>query len=124
MTRNVYHFEITEGTDFTQSFLYTNPVTGLPINLTGYTADLKIKQASNGTYDGYSNPSVVLELFAPNGGITLGGTAGTVTVAITAAQTTALTWNQGVYNLTLINASGQRIPFMNGFFTILSDADS
>jgi hypothetical protein len=123
MTRNVYHFEIMEGTDFSQTFLYADPSTGLPINLTGYTADMKVKQGADGTYDGYWNPSVILELSSPTQ-IVLGGTAGTVIVNIAASLTTGLNWNNGVYNLTLISSTGQRIPFMNGFFTILSDADS
>lgn len=124
MIKTVYHFEISEGTDFTQSFLYGDPCSGLPNDLTNFTADFKAKQNNNGTYDGFNNPNVVLNLFAPNGGIVLGGATGLVTITIAASLTTALTWNQAVYNLVLIDPTGKRIPFMSGFLTILSNADS
>jgi hypothetical protein len=119
-----YHFEVVEGCDFSQTFLYTDPVTTLPIDLTNYTADMKLKQGMNGTYDGFNNPSIVMELSTSIGGITLGGTAGTVTITIAANQTQNLTWNRAVYNLTLIGSTGTRTPFLGGFFTIISDADS
>lgn len=121
MTRNVTHFEITEGTDFTQSFLYADSSTGLPIDLSGFTADMKLKENMNGTYDGYANGAFVLELSTTLTGITLGGTSGLVTISFTADQTTGLVWNRAVYNLVLTTPQGKRIPFMNGFVTILSD---
>jgi hypothetical protein len=121
MTRNVTHFEITEGTDFTQSFLYVDLSTGLPIDLTDYTADMKLKENMNGTYDGYANGAFVLELSTTLGGIILGGDTGLVTVMFTAEQTTNVNWNRAVYNLVLTSPQSKRIPFMNGFVTILSD---
>lgn len=119
--RNVYQLEVVEATDFTQSFLYNNPTTGLPVNLTNYHADLRIKQAMNGNYDGYGSAESVLELSDVLGGITLGGTTGLITITFTAAQLTATTWNRGVYSLNLTDPTGLTSRFMYGFITILQD---
>jgi hypothetical protein len=121
MMRDVFHLEVTEGTDFTQSFLYADPCTQVPSDLTGFTADMKIKDNGNGTYDGYANPNVVLELSTANGGIVLGGTNGIVTIVLTNMQLTDTTWNRGVYNIVLTDMSGKKIPFLHGFITIISD---
>ena len=122
MIRNVFQFEVTEGTDYSQSFLYNDLTTCLPIDITGYSAAMSIKQNGNGTYDGYASTVPVLELTsASGGGITLGGVAGTITVAFTAEQLTATLWNRGVYTLILTDTTGKKIPFMNGFVTILQD---
>ena len=118
MDRHTFHIELTEGMDYSVPFVYQDKVTGLPIPLTGYTADMKVRVGMNGTYDAEQNPDFVLE-FTDTTGIVLGGTAGTVTLNITAAQTTGLNWNRGNYNLVLISPTGQRIPFVGGFFTIL-----
>jgi hypothetical protein len=122
MRRNVYNIEVPEGTDYSVSFIYADPLTGLPVDLTGYSADMKVRTNNNGTYDGQSNPDFVLEFTTGSspGGIVLGGTAGTVTLTVTAAQTTQLNWNRAVQELVLINSAGLRTVFFYGFFTILS----
>lgn len=123
--RNVFQFEVMEGTDFSQSFLYNDPTTCLPIDITSYSAAMDIKQNNNGTYDGYASTVPVLTLTsATGGGITLGGVTGLVTITFTAEQLTATLWNRGVYNIILIDGNGKKIPFMNGFITLLQNTVS
>lgn len=124
MTRNVFHIKITEGTDYTQSFLYVDPVLHLPIDLTGYIARLRVKQGNTGGYDGYSNPDVILEIPTAGGSITLGGTAGTITLNIPASLTMNPIWINGVYSLDIMSPAGKITQFANGFFTIIPDANS
>lgn len=57
--------------------------TGALVNLTGYTARMQVRES-------YSSEIVVLELTTENGGITLGGAAGTIAMLATAAQMAAL----------------------------------
>lgn len=66
--------EIDEGSTFIQLLTLTDPNTGEPVNLTGYTAKAQIRS----TYD-----SPVLAEF----GITLGGVLGTIQLELTATQT-------------------------------------
>lgn len=78
-----YDFEITQGETWEPGPIYYRDETGAPINLTGRTARLQIR-------DGYDAPSAALALTTENGGITLGGVAGTITPLATAAQTATL----------------------------------
>lgn len=56
---------------------------GALINLTGYTARLQVRA-------NYSAEVALIDLTSENGGIALGGAAGTVALLITAAQLAAL----------------------------------
>lgn len=53
-----------------------------------------------------------------NGVITLGGTAGTVTLVITAAVTAALTWTTARYELSLIDPAAEVQPLLWGGLTV------
>lgn len=63
-----------------------------PINLTNYSARMQVRKKID-------DVTPLLSLTTENGGIELGGTAGTITLYISAADTTALTWTDGVYDL-------------------------
>lgn len=122
MTRNFFNIELTEGSDYSGSFVYQDPCTTLPLDLTGYAADMKVRIAMNGNYDGYDIPDFVMELGTATGEIVLGGTAGTVVVNIAAASTVGLNWNRAVYTLMLTSPQGKKIKFLEGFMTILGSA--
>jgi hypothetical protein len=105
MSAGTYNFTIEQYATFSTVFIWTagpnvpNPPVGaspLPVDLTGYTGQLQIRQyAPGGTllYDASSN-------------LTLGGTSGTITLIIPASVTTGFTWVQGVYDLILTDSSG------------------
>ena len=73
---------------------------GTPVNLSGYTARMQVR-------DGYDGGSAIVSLV--NGtGITLGGTAGTIVVALTATETAAIDATpsgQYVYDLELVSGA-------------------
>lgn len=64
----------------------------VPVDLTGCTARMQVRAKID-------SADTLLNLTTENGGITLGGTAGTVTVFLSATATAALTWKSGVYDL-------------------------
>lgn len=64
----------------------------VPVDLTGCTARMQVRAKIDST-------DTLLNLTTENGGINLGGTAGTVTVFLSATATAALTWKSGVYDL-------------------------
>ena len=82
-----------------------------PVNLTGYTARLKIRRK------GSSDPALLSLTHAS--GITLGGAAGTITVVLTAAQTAALpTGADLVYDLDVIDGSSRPYRLVRGKVTV------
>lgn len=99
-------FSIEKGATFSRVISLKNS-DDTAVNLTGYTARMKIKAA-------YSSSSALVEMTTENGRITLGGTAGTITLLISATDTAALTANMEldksvadpyVYDLELVNGS-------------------
>jgi hypothetical protein len=71
----------------TFSFVYTKKnAAGSAVDLTGYTARMKVKD----TYNGVEQARLTTGADADGGSITLGGALGTVTLAMTADQSAAL----------------------------------
>lgn len=87
-------------------------VNGVPQNLTGYTAAMQVRAQQ-------PDPSTVLSLSSPSNGITLGGTAGVVTINVTPVQTALLEEGQYVYDLLLTNGStGYAVRLVEGDFYV------
>jgi hypothetical protein len=70
----------------TWSFIYTKLSSGSAVNLTDYTARMSVKD----TYNGISQVYLSTGSDANGGTITLGGALGTVTLSMTAAQSSAM----------------------------------
>lgn len=70
-----------------------------PVDLTTYTARMQIR-------DTVDSITTLVSLTTENGGITLGGVAGTISLLITAAATAALTFGTAVYDLEVVTAGG------------------
>ena len=108
-TENLLVFQ---GATFDQTF--TLSVSGSPVNLTGYTAAMKVRATSA--------DDAVLSL--TNGsGITLGGALGTVAVVITATQTTGIPAGRYLYDLELTSA-GVVTRFIQGSFLVSAQITS
>lgn len=86
-----------QGSTFTRVFTWQDS-TGVPINLSLYTARMQVRA----TID---SASTLLSLTTENGGIALGGAAGTITVTATATQTAAVAAGCYVYDLELVTGS-------------------
>ena len=85
---------------------------GTPVNLSGYSARMQVR-------DGFDGGSAIVNLTSGTG-ITLGGTAGTIVVALTPTQTAAIDATpsgQYVYDLELV--SGSTVTrLVEGLFTV------
>ena len=75
------------------------PVNATPVDLTGYTADMEIRQTINSS-------TVLYQATTSNGAIVLGGTAGTIALTIPAATTGGFTFLRGVYDMNLTSSQG------------------
>ena len=95
MAAATHDFEIEQGTDYDKPIVWKDS-TGAPVNLSGYAARMQLRPS-------VSSDTVLLNLTTENGGITLGGALGTITLHFTDAQTSALT-KGGVYDIEVVTA--------------------
>lgn len=113
---SAYRFDlcIQQNATYLQAFTWLSPqiVQGaqqvLPVDLTGYSAELQIRPyplAPGVLYDASSN-------------ITLGGPTGIITINIPAAVTDTFTWWSGVYDLLLTGIDGTVTRFTQGNVTV------
>lgn len=87
-----YDLALEQGATFVRTFTWTNPDT-TPVDLTGATAHLQIRTGVANIVN-----TTLLDL-TQGSGITLGGTAGTITITFTASQTASLTVAKAQYDL-------------------------
>lgn len=100
---------VDQNADFTMVATY-NDSSGQPVNLTGYTAAMMVRT-------GYNEPTAVISLTNTDG-ITLGGSAGTVTIFVSAARNSTLTGGKTyVYDL-LLTKSGSVTRFLQGNYFV------
>lgn len=97
MPAGIYNITAEQGATLTRTVTWKNSV-GDPINLTGYTARMQVRAD-------YDSTTAVLTLTTENGGITLGGSAGTIVITATATATAALSASTYVYDLELVLGS-------------------
>jgi hypothetical protein len=84
-------------------------VGGTPVNLTGYSAAMQVRENTNST-------GVILGL-ASGSGITLGGTAGTIDISVSATTMGAANGGTYVYDLE-VSSGAQVTRLIYGSFTI------
>ena len=80
-----------------------------PVDLTGVTARMQIRAGVGG--------ALLLELTTENDGLAITG-PGTLTRTMSAAQTAALTWADGVYDLEVEYADGTVQRYLQGAVTV------
>ena len=100
-----YSMTVYAGADFDRTFTVTQG--GTALNLTGYTAAMMVRDAVDGT----ATPLLSL---TSGSGITLGGTAGTIQVAITNAQSAAIPAGSYAYDLEIISGSSAITRILQG----------
>lgn len=102
-----FNLEVWRGATFTHRFTYYTGAddTTPPVDLTGWTATLRVRPTS--TLD-----SILLT--TENGGVELGGESGTIDVLLDAGVTADLNWQTAVYELLLVDGDGETIPLVWG----------
>ena len=109
MSATTYDILIEQGATYSQVITYKEA--GVAVNLTGYTARMQVRAT-------LESASTLVELTTANSRITLGGSAGTITLTISATDTAALTAGRGVYDLELVSGSGIVTQLLQGVATI------
>jgi hypothetical protein len=112
MAAGILDFSIEQGATF--NLLLTWKINDVAVNLTGYTARLQARVDVEDT-------ETVLTLTTSNGGITLGGALGTISLDQTATQTTLLPAGTYVYDLEMVAGSGVVTRLVQGELVISAE---
>ena len=102
-----YNITVYKGTTFQLS--PTWKVDNLPVDLTGYTADMQVRDVSN---------NLITELSTGNGRITISAALGTINLTLTATQTNALAAGNYNYALNLTDSASNVYQILQGAFII------
>jgi hypothetical protein len=111
ITPGDYDITAYQGADYDQLFTVTQG--GTALNWTGYTAKMQVREAADST-------AYLLNL-SNGSGITLGGTAGTILVNISNAQSAAISSGSFAYDLELFAGSGQVTRILQGAFNVIGN---
>jgi tRNA threonylcarbamoyladenosine modification (KEOPS) complex Pcc1 subunit len=82
-----------------------------PVNLTSYTARMQVRETPDSS-------AVLLGLTTENNRIALGGTAGKITLTVSATDTAAVSAGEYVYDLEVISSLGTVTRLIQGCFTV------
>lgn len=103
-----YNITCFQGANFDRTFTVTQASTAL--NLTGYTSAMQVRTAADST--------AYLVSLVNGTGITLGGTAGTILVALTSAQSSAISAGSYAYDLEITSGAGEVTRLLQGAFNV------
>jgi hypothetical protein len=84
-----------------------------PVDLAGYTARMQIRPTLTST-------TIIQELTTANGGVVIDNVLKTITILISASQTTVLNFSTAVYSLELV-AGTEVVPFCGGNVTLVPE---
>lgn len=104
------NFEVDQNTTFTFIVEYKDD-NDLPINLTGSTAKLQVRDTKGGT-------KLAFTLTSPSGGITIDGPNGKVTCKMTPTQTNKLFYPKSSYDLMITDTNLNKTKLLEGFLTL------
>lgn len=110
MTAATYNITIEQGAEF-QLLLTWNDATGHPIDITGWSAEMMIRQY-------YTDVTPLVSISSPTSGITLGGALGTIAIDISATVTSTLSVGQCLYDLKMIDGLGKPTRLIQGNVTV------
>ncbi len=99
-------FVIPKGSTWTQRLWVKDGVSNDPIDITGYTASMKIRPT-------VASSTVIATLTTENGCIAISGTEGMITLSLSSTVTAAVTQSGGVYDL-LVTGGGRVTRLVEG----------
>ena len=103
--------KIEQGATFDQPYTWKAGAPAAPVDLTGCTARAQVRPEID-------SDTVLMDLTTENGRIELGGVLGTIRLYIAAADTAAIAWESGVYDLEIEFAGGRVVRRMAGSVSV------
>jgi len=108
MTPGLVNFVCPQGSTFRRTLTYT--LDEVPVDLTGYSSRLQVREA-------YYSESPVVSLVSGSG-ITMGGSAGTIDILISASVTSEFPTGIHVYDLEIVSPSNLVDRLIEGTFNV------
>lgn len=108
MTPGKYNMICPQGATFAKQLTYT--IDDVAVNLFGYTARMQVREK-------YTSKTAAVTLTTENGGIELGGSAGTIDLYISDESTSQISPKEYVYDIELIS-SGEVYRLLEGKFIV------
>jgi hypothetical protein len=106
MSAGSYDIYIEQGATLSLPIVWKDSA-GTIINITGYTARMQVRQSVNSS-------TILLTATTENGKLVIDGSAGKVTISLSATDTAAITWLTGVYDLELVSSGGVVTRLLEG----------
>lgn len=107
---SIFHLELNEGMDHLYEFTYVDQSTLLPIDLTGWKADLYMTYTT-----GHPQVLKAISSYRPSieGSITLGAN-GLISISFFGQFTYNLNWSDAVYDLVLTSTTERKVKLLRG----------
>lgn len=106
---NTYNIKVHQGETWSMTATIKDD-NDTAVDLTDYTAKMQIRNKPGGT--------LLKELATGGSGITINASTGEVALAMTATETAALAFREGVYDLYIESSSNTRTYLIKGRFTV------
>lgn len=104
-----YNFVCPQGATFSKQVSYL--IDSTPVDLTNYIARMQVREK-------HQSASPVVDLTTENGGLTLGGKAGSIQIDISASATQSLVPKNYVYDLEIESSGGFVVRLIEGNFSV------
>jgi hypothetical protein len=104
------NFEVDQNATFSFIIEYKDN-NGLPIDLTGATAKMQVRDTKGGT-------KLAFSLTSPAGGITITPLLGKLTIKMTPTQTSKLFYPKSSYDIMVTDSNTNKIKLLEGFITL------
>lgn len=106
-----YAININQGATWVKLFTYLDSDGETPINLTGFTARMQLRQS-------YTSETPVINLTTENGGIVITPLTGEIEVTMTATQTAGIPAREYFYDLEIESSGGIVYRVIEGRATV------
>jgi hypothetical protein len=104
------NFEVDQNATFSFIVEYKDN-DGLPIDLTGSTAKMQVRDTKGGS-------KLAFSLTSPAGGITITPLLGKLTIKMTPTQTNKLFYPKSSYDIMVTDSNANKIKLLEGFITL------
>jgi len=105
------NFEVDQNATFSFDVTYTLDDEVTPIDLTGASAKMQVRDTKGGN-------KLAVTLTSPAGGIIVDGPNGKLTIKMTPTQTNKLFYPKSSYDIMVIDTNGNKIKLLEGFMTL------
>ena len=104
------NFEVDHNATFTFIVEYKDD-NNLPINLTGASAKMQVRDSKGGQ-------KLAFSLTSPGGGITIDPLLGKLTIKITPTQTNKMFYPKSEYDIMITDSNANKIKLLEGYMTL------